>query len=61
MEVLTEVDRGRIEALRARDEFFWLDLVDPADTDLTTIGERLGLHHLALEPVEDARAVSLCA
>ena len=29
MEVLTEVDRGRIEALRARDEFFWLDLADP--------------------------------
>jgi magnesium transporter len=29
MEVLTEVDRDRIEALRARDEFFWLDLEAP--------------------------------
>ena len=29
MEVLTEVDRGRIAALRARDEFFWLDLERP--------------------------------
>ena len=35
MEVLTEVDRGRIEALRARDEFFWLDLADPSDDELT--------------------------
>ena len=28
MEVLTGVDRDRIAALRARDEFFWLALED---------------------------------
>jgi len=29
MEVLTAVDRDQIEILRARDEFFWLDLKVP--------------------------------
>ena len=38
MEVLTAVDAGRIEALRARDEFFWLDLHDPPDDELDGAG-----------------------
>jgi magnesium transporter len=49
MEVLTTVDAPRIEALRARDEFFWLDLKGPAPAELDRAGELLGLHPLALE------------
>jgi magnesium transporter len=53
MEVLTDVDRDRIGALRARDEFFWLDLQDPSDADLTAAGELLELHELALEDTRE--------
>jgi magnesium transporter len=53
MEVLTELDRGRIEALRARDEFFWLDLPSPSDADLDALGELLALHELALEDTRE--------
>ena len=53
MEVLTEVDRARIEALRARDEFFWLDLASPSDAELDTLGELLALHELALEDTRE--------
>lgn len=49
MEVLTEVERGRIEALRGRDEFFWLDLRDPPAEAIDRAGALLGLHPLALE------------
>jgi magnesium transporter len=53
MQVLTDVDRSRIEALRERDEFFWLDLVAPSDADLDAAGELLGLHALALEDTRE--------
>jgi magnesium transporter len=53
MEVLTQVDRGRIEALRGRDEFFWLDLESPSDADVETVGELLGLHALAVEDTRE--------
>jgi magnesium transporter len=53
MEVLTEIDRGRIEGLRARDEFFWLDLTSPTDAELDVVGELLGLHELALEDTRE--------
>jgi magnesium transporter len=53
MEVLTRVDRGRIEALRGADEFFWLDLEDPSDADLTEAGALLGLHELAVEDTRE--------
>jgi magnesium transporter len=49
MEVLTEVERDRIEALRARDEFFWLDLKAPDAAAVDAAGALLGLHELALE------------
>jgi magnesium transporter len=49
MEVLTEVDRDRIEALQRRDEFFWLDLRAPSAADIKAAGGLLGLHELALE------------
>jgi len=53
MEVLTEVDRDRIEALQKRDEFFWLDLRAPSDADLAAAGELLRLHELALEDTRE--------
>jgi magnesium transporter len=53
MEVLTDVDRVRIRALRERDEFFWLDTLDPSDADLAVAGELLGLHGLALEDTRE--------
>ena len=53
MDVLTTVDRERIQALRARDEFFWLDLAAPAAADLDAAGELLGLHELALEDTRE--------
>jgi magnesium transporter len=53
MEVLTEVDRDRIEALRKRDEFFWLDLRSPSDADLDVLGALLGLHELAMEDTRE--------
>jgi magnesium transporter len=53
MEVLTEVDRDRIEALRARDEFFWLDLEAPSAADVDAAGGLLDLHELALEDTRE--------
>jgi magnesium transporter len=53
MEVLTGVDRARIEALRARDEFFWLDLKGPSDEELAVVGDLLGLHELAMEDTRE--------
>jgi magnesium transporter len=53
MEVLSEVDRGRIAELRGRDEFFWLDLNAPSDADLVAAGELLDLHELALEDTRE--------
>jgi magnesium transporter len=53
MEVLTEVDRDRIAALRERDEFFWLDLQAPSPADVDAAGELLTLHELALEDTRE--------
>jgi magnesium transporter len=53
MEVLTEVDRDRIAALRERDEFFWLDLQAPSPADVHAAGALLGLHELALEDTRE--------
>ena len=49
MEVLETVDRDRLAQLRERDEFFWLDLTDPAAEDVKAMGEALGLHPIAME------------
>jgi magnesium transporter len=40
---------GEIDRHLADDEFFWLDLHDPAEADLRAVGERLNVHPLALE------------
>jgi magnesium transporter len=51
--VLTRVEPEAVEQLVARDEFFWLDLLDPADDDLDRVGALLGLHALALEDTKE--------
>jgi magnesium transporter len=53
VEILTSVDREKIAALRARDHFFWLDVVSPSSEDLDTLGELLDLHPLALEDTKE--------
>jgi magnesium transporter len=53
VEVLTAVDPARIKALRARDEFFWLDLKAPSHEALAVVGELLDLHELALEDTRE--------
>jgi magnesium transporter len=55
MQVLDRIDEQAIDALIARDEFFWLDLVDPADAQLAQLGERFGWHPLAVEDMQHLR------
>ncbi|MBS1870340.1 MAG: magnesium/cobalt transporter CorA [Actinobacteria bacterium] len=55
MHVLDSVDERAIDELTARDEFFWLDLLDPADAQLAALGERFGWHPLALEDMQHFR------
>ena len=52
MEVLDRVDAGRIGALQARGEVFWLDLRDPSGADLDALKALL---HLAPGAVQDSR------
>ena len=49
MKVLDRLDRERIEALRARDEFFWLDLHSPEKEEVKALGDIFGFHPIALE------------
>ncbi|HYM56387.1 MAG TPA: magnesium transporter CorA family protein [Solirubrobacteraceae bacterium] len=53
MDVLQEVETGRIAALRERDEFFWLDLERPSDSDLDAMAGVLSIHPLALEDTRE--------
>jgi magnesium transporter len=55
MQVLDRIDEQAIDALTERDEFFWLDLVDPSDAQLAALGERFGWHPLALEDMQHFR------
>ncbi len=43
-----DLDRAR-DILASEDAFVWLDVIDPIDADLASIGEVLGLHPLTLE------------
>jgi magnesium transporter len=47
--VLTAIDAAEIEQLRARDEFFWLDLEGPPPEEIKRLGELFDLHPLAIE------------
>jgi len=49
MRALQTLDRAAIEELRGRDEFFWLDLREPAGDDIATLGELFGFHPLTVE------------
>ncbi len=49
MEILDHVDRSRIEALVAEDEFFWLDLVDADTSAIEQLGALLDIHAMAIE------------
>jgi magnesium transporter len=49
VEVLTAIDRARIQKLRAGDDFFWLDLISPDHEDLEVLADLLDLHPAAIE------------
>jgi magnesium transporter len=47
--LLESIDREAIAGLLGRDEYFWLDLTDPSEDDVTALGEVFSFHPLALE------------
>jgi magnesium transporter len=51
--VFTALDEAKIKELRERDEFFWIDLVDPSDEDVDQLGRVLGLHPVAMEDTRE--------
>ena len=53
MLVLTSVEREQIADHRRRDEFFWLDLGQPATADLDALQSALDLHPMALEDTRE--------
>jgi magnesium transporter len=55
MQVLDGIDERAIGELIARDEFFWLDLVDPTPEQLAGLAQRFGWHPLALEDMQERR------
>jgi magnesium transporter len=55
MQVLDRIDARAIDELIGRDEFFWLDLVDPSDEQLARLAERFGWHPLAVEDMQHFR------
>jgi magnesium transporter len=46
------VDRAGLEALRDRDDFYWLDLHGPSDEDVDLLGDVFDFHPLALEDAQ---------
>ena len=53
MHVLTELDRAQIADLIARDDFFWLDLTDPSESDLGVLAELLKLEDTAARELSE--------
>ncbi len=49
MRFLDRIDREAIAGLLQRDEYFWLDLIDPGEEDVAALGELFSFHPLALE------------
>ena len=49
MDILQSVDVERMRQLRARGEFFWLDLTDPTGDELATVSSLFDMHALAIE------------
>jgi magnesium transporter len=52
VEVLDAIDRARIEELRARHEFFWLDLLDPDQDVLAELADVFDLHEVVVEDLQ---------
>jgi magnesium transporter len=46
---LDQIDRGAIEEMLGRDEYFWLDLDAPSDADVTALDDLFHWHPLAME------------
>jgi magnesium transporter len=53
VEVLDSSRSTEFEALRAQDEFFWLDLHDPGDGELQELAGRLGWHPVLVEDLTE--------
>ena len=53
MLVLTDVNSEQIAEHCRRDEFFWLDLTKPSESDLDALHKALGLHPMALEDTRE--------
>jgi magnesium transporter len=53
MEVLTAIDDERIGRLRSSDAFFWVDLAEPSQADLSALEAELGLHPVAMEDTRE--------
>ena len=53
MRELSEYHHDEIADLRARDEFFWLDLDSPDEATLEAISDQLGWHPLAVEDTRE--------
>lgn len=49
MRFLDSIDREAIAGLLERDEYFWLDLIDPGDDEVRALNEAFSFHPLALE------------
>ena len=49
MRFLDAIDRDAIADLLKRDEYFWLDLVDPGEDEVAALAELFSFHPLALE------------
>ena len=53
MQVLDTIDRARIDELRARKEFFWLDLMGPSYEEVDMVGGLFQLHPIAIEDLQE--------
>ena len=49
MRFLDQIDRGAIEEMLGRDEYFWLDLDAPSEADVATLDGLFHWHPLAME------------
>jgi magnesium transporter len=52
MRILESVDVPEIERLRAANEFFWLDLMDPPAEAIDSLGKLFDLHPVAVEDLQ---------
>jgi magnesium transporter len=51
VQVLDTIDHATIDALRAKDEFFWLDILRPTDADIDELAELFEIHPLVVEDI----------